>query len=139
MAARVLQSQEWTRLERVLKNAAVAEKGQVACIDTADGSLVPGAVSTTLLPIGLFESSATGDGVATIFVRLFASVAVVPLVNSATGPVDDGDVGSLTYIHSATEVSMTAAGKSVAGRVWGIVGSGAGATVYVQLTSGFAG
>jgi hypothetical protein len=129
----------WTRLERVLKNAAVAEKGQIACIDTADGSLVPGAVSLTLLPIGIFESSATGDGVATVFVRLFAPVEVVPLVNSATGPVDDGDVGSLTYVHSATDVSMTGTGKSVAGRVWGISGSGAGATVYVQLAAGFQG
>jgi hypothetical protein len=139
MAARVIQTQVWTRLERVLKNAAVAEKGQVACIDTSDGSLVPASVSLTLLPIGVFESSATGDGVATIFVRLFAPVEVVPMVSSATGPVADDDVGSLTFLHSATDVSMTGTGKSVAGRVWGLVGSGAGATVYVELAARFQG
>jgi hypothetical protein len=122
-----------------LKNGAVAEKGQIACIDTADGALVAGAVSPTLFPIGVFESSATGDGTATIFVRLFEAVEVIPMLNSSTGPVDDGDVGALTYIHSATEVSMTATGKSVAGRVWGISGVGAGATVYVQLAAGFQG
>ena len=132
MAERLIRTQTWSRLERVLKNGAVAEKGNVAAIDLTDGALVVGAVATTLFPIGYFESSLTGDGTKTISVALFREINIVPLVNSGTGPVDDGDVGNLTYLHSAFEVSMTGTGKSVAGRVWGIKGSGAGATVFVQ-------
>jgi hypothetical protein len=116
----------------VLKNTIVAEKGNIACLDTADGSLTVGAVSTTLIPIGWFESTLTGDGTATIGVQLFAEIDCVAMINSSTGPVAAANIGSNCYLHSAFEVSMTATGKSVLGRVWGLVGTGAGAVVYVQ-------
>lgn len=132
MAERLIRTQTWSRLERVLKNGAVAEAGNVACLDLTDGALVAGAVSLTLLPIGYFETSLTGDGTKTVFVQLFKEINIVPMVNSSTGPVDDGDVGNLTYLHSSFEVSMTGTGKSIAGRVWGVKGSGGGATVFVQ-------
>ena len=133
MAERLINSKKISRIERVLKNAAVAEKGNVACIDLDDGALVVGAVDTNYLPIGWFEDSLTGDGVKTIGVTLFSEIECAVLINSGTGPVADDDVGALCYLHSAFEVSMTGTGKSVAGRVWGITGSGAGAKVLVQM------
>lgn len=124
--------QVWTRFERVLKNGVTAARGDVACIDLDDGSLVVGAQDSNYFPIGRFEDAIVGDGTAVAKIRLFADVQIVPMVNASTDPVDDGDVGALCYLHSATEVSMTGTSKSIAGRVWGVKGSGAGSTVYVQ-------
>jgi hypothetical protein len=133
MAERLINSKGIDRIVRVLKSGAAAEKGNVACIDLDDGALVVGAVDANYLPIGWFEETLTGDGTATIGVKLFSPVECAVLINSSTGPVDDGDVGALCYLHSAFEVSMTATGKSIAGRVWGISGSGGGAKVFVEM------
>jgi hypothetical protein len=133
MAERLIHSKTISRIVRVLKSAAVAEKGNVACIDLDDGALVAGAVDLNYLPIGWFEESLTGDGTATIGVKLFNEVECAVMINSSTGPVDDGDVGALCYLHSAFEVSMTGTNKSIAGRVWGISGTGGGAKVYVEM------
>lgn len=135
MAERLINRKTIDRLERALANGEVAEKGAVACIDLTDGTLVAGAVSETLLAIGWFETSLTGDGTTVIGVKLFSEIPCAVLINSGTGPVADDDVGNLCYLHSAFEVSMTASGKSYAGRVWGIKGSGAGAKVLVQMAS----
>lgn len=133
MAERLINSKKISRIVRALKTAAVAEKGNVACIDLDDGALVAGAVDVNYLPIGWFEESLTGDGTTEIGVKLFHEIDCAVLVNSGTGPVDDGDVGALCFLHSSYEVSMTATGKSIAGRVWGITGSGAGAKVLVEM------
>jgi len=134
MAERLRNVKTISRIERALKNAASAEKGNVACIDTADGSLVPGAVSATLVPIGYFEDTLVGDGVTLIGVTLFAEIECAVMINSSVGPVADSDMLKTTYLHSSFEVSMTATGKSALGRVWGVIGSGAGAKVLVQTT-----
>lgn len=131
MAERLIQYKTISRLVLALKNAASAEKGNIACIDTADGSLVPGAVSTTLVPIGLFEDTLTGDGTTTIGVKLFKEWQCGMFVNASSGPVAAANRMQVCYLHSAFEVSMTATGKSKAGIVIDIVGSGAGAKVYV--------
>jgi hypothetical protein len=133
MAERLVHSKTISRIERVLANAAVAEKGNIACINLDDGSLVAGAVDANYLPIGWFEETLTGNGTTRIGVKLFSEVHLAALANSSVGPVDDGDVGALCFLHSSFEVSMTATGKSIAGRVWEIKGSGAGATVFVQM------
>lgn len=133
MAERLINSKVIDRIERALKLAEVAEKGNVAAIDLADGALVAGKVAATLLPIGWFEESLTGDGTTKIGVKLFAPIECAILINSSTGPVDDGDVGALCFLHSAFEVSMTATGKSIAGRVWEIKGTGGGAKVAVEM------
>lgn len=134
MSERLIHSKTISRIERILKLSAVAEKGNVACIDLDDGALVVGAVDANYLPIGWFEESLTGDGTTTIGVKLFSEIECAVLINSSTGPVDDGDVGALCYLHSAFEVSMTATGKSVAGRVWGVLsGSGGGAKILVEM------
>lgn len=133
MAERLINSKVISRIERALKNGEAAEKGNIAAIDLTDGALVVGAVAATLIPIGWFEETLTGDGTTKIGVTLFSPIECAVLINSGTGPVDDGDMCALCYLHSAFEVSMTATGKSFAGRVWGISGSGAGAKVFVQM------
>jgi len=110
----------WSRFRRVLKSAAVAEKGQIACLDTADGALVPAGVATTLVPIGYFTDSFTGDGVKVMEVQLFAEVTVQKLTASATGTPTDADAGKVVYLRTTPEVSTTSTGSSVAGRLWGV-------------------
>lgn len=128
--SRLVKTQVLTRLERLLKSGEVAVQGEVACIDLGDGALVPGSVATDLLPIGYFESNATGDGTLTVFVTLFSPVTVAAMISSGTGPVADDDVGNVCYLHNASSnVSMTSTGKSVAGRVWAVSGT----TVWVQM------
>lgn len=130
MAERLTRQARWSRFKRILKNATVAEKGQLACLDTADGALVPASVATTLRPIGTFEESFTGDGVKIATVKLFYEVELALFANASVGPVADANVGANCYIHSASaEVSMTATGKSIAGRVWGVITAG----VWVEV------
>jgi hypothetical protein len=129
MAERKVTSGRWSRIQRILKNAVVAEKGQIACIDTADGSLTVAAVSTTLVPIGFFEQSFTGDGVKVMSVKLFAEIDVQLFTASATGTPVDADVGKICYLRATPEVSTTATSSSVAGRIWGVTTAG----VWVQM------
>jgi hypothetical protein len=110
----------WSRFRRILKSGAVAEKGQIACIDTADGALVATSVATTLVPIGYFTDSFTGDGVKVMEVQLFAEITVQKLPASGTGAPVDADVGKVVYVHAASAVSTTSTGASVAGRLWGV-------------------
>lgn len=127
MAERKTRTARWSRIERALKLAAVAEKGNVAAIDLADGALVAAGLGATLLPIGYFEDSFTGDGVRKIKVRLFAEIDLALFGNAAASVADD-DVGNVCYLASTWEVSMTSTGAAVAGRVWGVGADG----VWVQ-------
>lgn len=124
MAERKLNTGRWSRFRRILKTAIVAEKGQIACLDTADGSLVSAVVSTTQIPIGYFEESFTGDGVRVMPVKLFAEIDVQCLTASATGAPVDADVGKIVYMRTSPEVSTTATSSSVAGRLWGVDSQG---------------
>lgn len=112
-----------TWLERVaiaLTNAVVAEKGKLAAIDTGTGLLTKGGVSTTLVPIGYFDESATGDGAALVAVRLFQGVWVHWFDNDSGVPVVAADLLSDVFILDDTTVSGLGTGRSVAGRVWAL-------------------
>lgn len=122
----------WSRFRRVLKPAAVAEKGQLACIDTADGALVPSSVATTLVPVGYFTDSFTGDGVKVMEVQLFAEVTLQKLAASGTGTPVDADVGKVVYLRATPEVSTTSTGSSVAGRLWGVESDGCWVQMFLN-------
>jgi hypothetical protein len=134
MAERKKVEARWSRIKRVLKTSAVAEKGQLACLDTGDsGLVVPAAVSTTLIPIGYFEESFTGDGSRRISIKLFTEIDVHLFTASATGAPLDADVGKVVYLRATPEVSTTATSSSVAGRLWAVTTEGC----WVQpLTAG---
>lgn len=120
MTDRMTRSEAWKYFEHPLTAAQVAEKGKLACIQTATGLLAKGAASTTLRPIGYFDEDATGDGVTKVRVRLFDEIWIHWFANDVGVPVVAADVGKLCYILNDTTVTGDATGHSAAGRVWAI-------------------
>lgn len=120
MADRMTRKEVWGYFERPLKNAVVAVKGQIACIDTADGALVPVSTATTLVPIGYFKESFTGNGTRVMRVELFKDVVLHRFDNDTVGTdgVEDADVMKVCYLKDGSTVTEVATGRSVAGRVW---------------------
>lgn len=129
MAERGKLIETWAYLERALKSAAVAEKGKIACIDTADGALVPVSAAGTLVPIGYFSQSMTGDGTTTCRVELFRELRLHRFLNDATTAVTDAQLMQLCYAKDGQTVSGDGTSRSVAGRVWAANAS----TVLVEM------
>lgn len=121
MVARMTRNEAWEYFERPLTNTQVAERGEMACLDTATGLLALGDTSTTLRPIGYFDEDATGDGTTNVRVRLFDEIRVHWFTNDTGGtPVVAADIGSLCWILDERTVTGNATGASPAGRVWAI-------------------
>ena len=124
MAERQHRHEEWSTYTGTLLAAEVAEKGNIACIQTSSGKIVAGDAATGLIPIGTFMETKTAPvGDTTIKIRLFRKVNIDWFANDAGGtPADAGDVGSNCYVLDAATVSMDddSAGRSVAGRVWAV-------------------
>lgn len=138
MAERSRRREAWSYFEHVLANAEDAEKGHIACIDTASGELVAGQSGTGLLPIGYFEETLTGDGVKAVRVQLFREIWLDRFDNaSAPDAVGASDVGSVCYLADSTTVTTDASGNSVAGRVWKV--SAEGVLVQMALDMGIEG
>lgn len=121
MAERNVKMEEWGAAEYVLTNAAVAEKGKMACLDVSTNSEVkPGAVDTDLIPLGIFDQTLTGDGTKKVRVRLFHPLRLFWWTNDGTNPVTANDVGSDCYIVNDTTVSILSTGRSKAGKVFAV-------------------
>lgn len=115
--------ESWSYLSITLTNLAVAVKGELACLDTTTGEVTVGGTSTTLLPIGKFYENKTGDGSATVKVRLFREINLFWWDNDAApNNVVASDVGNEVYIVDGRTVSTSSAGstRSKAGRVWAV-------------------
>lgn len=113
----------YTRYERVLKSGDVAVKGERAFFDTSAGYVVAAAAtSTTLIPIGFFDESKTGDGTKKIGVTLDRELLADWLDNDETNPVLTTDIGSECYVVDGRTVSISSASstRSKAGRVWDV-------------------
>lgn len=118
MTERIIREANWGHNDFVLTSGEVAEKGHMACFDTSTGEVVPGQLSTTLLPIGWFAESLTGDGVKKVAVRLFEEIAAAWWQNDSAGtPVLAADVGQECYVLNSSGVTMDSSGASKAGRV----------------------
>jgi hypothetical protein len=104
----------------VLTTAILAEKGKMACLDTTTGKVTKGAASATLIPVGYFNETMTGDGTAQVIVRLFREVKLHWWTNDGVAPVVSADIGSDCYIKDDTTVSSDGTGRSVAGKVWAL-------------------
>lgn len=120
-------------LKVVLQSGVVAEKGKVACIDTATGEAVVSQSGAGLVPFGWFDESFTGDGTKKIKVNLFREKRLAFFLNSApANNVTEADIGSVCYLAAAAStVTTDATGASVAGRVWLVDSVG----VYVEPAS----
>lgn len=101
-----------------LTNGAAAVKGQRACLDTSTGKLTVVSTSTTLLSIGTFAETKTGDGTSKCRVQLPDGVTCEIWANdSAANDVDATDVGNTCYMKDGSTVSMLSTGRSAAGIV----------------------
>lgn len=126
MAERMTRREAWSYIERVLASGKVAEKGHIACVELATGEITPAATDTTLRPIGVFDQNLTGDGTATVRVRLFREIWLDRYDNSAADPIADADFGELCYLEDSETVALTSGTntRSVAGRIWGVTSAG---------------
>jgi hypothetical protein len=112
-------------LRAVLTEAAVAVKGETACIDTATGLFHVAGVSATLIPVGTFTESITGDGVKTTLVQTFEEIRAQEWINDGVAPIAiPTNFGGPAYIKDGRTVTATALGHSKAGIVVGIDSTG---------------
>lgn len=111
---RMVLEQHWGYYTYRLKSGVQSEKGKLACLDTADPTVITkGAVSTTLIPIGIFMSTALGDGSKTVQVKLFHEIQGVYWNND--GSIDANDVGAFAYIKDDQTVTLDDSGASLLG------------------------
>ena len=109
-----------THVEYVLTNVVLAEKGKIAVVDTATGLVTKGAVSATLVPIGYFDETKTGDGTLSVRIALFQGVWVHWFANDTGTAVVAADLLGPCYIFDDETVTGDATGATVAGRVWAL-------------------
>ena len=101
-----------------LANGEVAERGKLACIDTANaGVIVAGQTATGLIPIGRFMADLTGDGTTKVPIRFFHEITPIWWDNDTVTAVAIADRGTLCYIKDAETVSGDNTGRSAAGLV----------------------
>jgi hypothetical protein len=121
MADRMTTEDNWGYAALPLTSSSVAVKGELACIDTSTGKAEVGGTSETLLPIGYFLESKTGDGTETIKIRLFQEAKLHWWDNDdSPNEVAAADVGSEVYIKDGRTVSTLSTNRSKAGRVWAV-------------------
>lgn len=118
MAERMVVEAHWGHQALVLANGEVAEKGKLACIDTANnGVIVKGKAAAGLISIGIFHESLTGDGVKKVQIKLHREIQATWWDNDGTNPVAITDRGKLCYLVDDTTVSILSTGRSIAGMV----------------------
>lgn len=123
MTERAVKKSFWSRASLVLTNASAAVKGEIACFNTATGIVDIVSAITTLLPIGYFSESKTGDGSAEVGIDLFQGLDLQWFDNDTGTPVVTTDIGNECYLKDGRTVIMTASTRSRAGRVWAISAS----------------
>jgi len=132
MGERMTRQETWSYGTHVLKNGTDAVKGEIACLEIGSGLVVPGDDAVDLLPIGYFDESVEGDGVATVNVRYFVEHRLDRFDNdTAPNAVEAADVGGFCFIKDGRTVSALGTDRSVAGRVWGVTARG----VLVEMAS----
>ncbi len=129
MTDRMVTEAVWGYQDFVLKSGVLAERGKLAVIDTADGSITKGGTAATLLPLGLWMQTLTGDGVKKIQVQLFHPINARWWDNDTAGtPAVAADVGKAAYIKDDQTVTRATTG-SVLGLILAIDAS-KGVLVY---------
>lgn len=122
MAQRTTRIETFLYVDLPLKSAVVAEQGNIACIDTADGALVGVSTATTLIPIGVFDEGMnfTGNGTTKARVKLFKEIRAARFLNDTGTAVTAAQRLQLCYLKDGATVSGDSTGRSVAGRVWDV-------------------
>jgi len=101
-----------------LTNGAAAVKGEEACLDTSTGLLTVVSASTTLLSVGRFAETMTGNGTTKCRVQLPMGI-MAELWNNDDSPNDVAadDVGNTCYMKDGKTVSTLSTSRSAAGIV----------------------
>lgn len=122
MAERMVTEAHWGYYAFVLANGEVAERGKLACIDTANGGIIiKGKAAAGLIQLGIFHESLTGDGVKKVQVKLHREIQATWWDNDGTSPVALTDRGKLCYMKTDAMVSIDGTSRSVAGLVLDVV------------------
>jgi hypothetical protein len=120
MAERMVTKAYWGYHLYTLKSGVLAEKGKMAAIDTADGSVTKGATSTTLIPLGIFAETLTGNGTLQIQVELFEEIVGRWWNNDTGAAVTAAMLGQACYIKDDQTVTSLSTGASKAGTVMAV-------------------
>lgn len=116
---RMIEEVEWGFVDLVLKTGEHAEKGHLACIETATGQIVRGNSGAGLIPFGLFYSTReiVGDGVTKVTIKLFRAISAYWWANDDAAPVAAAEVGSIAYLKDDVTASADDTGRSPLGLV----------------------
>lgn len=117
MTDRVKRPANWGFKQFKLTSGVLAERGKLACGDTSTGKVTKGGTSTTLIPIGWFAETMTGDGTALVNVELFSEIRAAWWDNDTGTPVLETDTFNEAYVKDETIVIMDSTGRSRAGRI----------------------
>lgn len=121
-----------TAIELPLATGVTPVVNDTACLNTATGKVTIASALTTLIPIGRFRESFTGDDTKKIEIELFQEIELYAYKNDGAGLVGAANLLTNVYLVNSTTVSTVATSRSVAGRPWKIDGSGSAATVWIQ-------
>lgn len=117
MADRMVTRAAWGYQDFVLKSGVQAERGKIACIDSADGSITKGAASATLIPLGIFVNTVLGDGVKTVTVEMWQEIGLRWWINDTVAAVVAADLGTVVFMKDDQTVSGDGTGRSPLGIV----------------------
>lgn len=120
------QTEAWKFREFPVPMGYIAHQGGIAAIETtagaAQGKVIPGASVATLVVIGVFAETVDAMAAASVVtVDLCTEVHIEWFANATAGDaVTAAHVGQLCYLVDDQTVMITAANKSIAGRVWAV-------------------
>jgi hypothetical protein len=114
-------------------------KGGIACLDQSTGKCEPGHSESDLLVIGKFAETVDATAAeALINVEFPREIWVQWWVNAASS-IAASDVGNLCFVLDDQSVTLTAAGNSVAGRIWAVDAARGVAVEMLQAPSSASG
>lgn len=115
---RVIQEDQGGYRTLPLANGEVAERGKLACIDTANaGVIIVGKTAVGLVPIGIFAESFTGNGTRGILIRMHREYQGTWWNNDAAALIANTDRGKAVYMKDAETVTLVATGRSAIGMI----------------------
>jgi hypothetical protein len=113
----------WKHREFTLASGNKAYKGGRACISPGTGKVVPASSTPGLIPIGIFDQTVDATaGDKKVSVDLERELVIEWFVNDTGGgnAVAPTDLGSNAFMKDDQTVTMNAAARSIAGRIWAV-------------------
>lgn len=135
--------EEWSERKLPLAATIVVYPGAIVCLDTADGYYKIGAISTTLINVGIAQEAADSTGAAagavTVNTKFHRPIRGRWFLNGTAGDaVAVANRGSDCYLLDDQTVSVSSNGstRSKAGRIWEVATIDGQSCVFVEPFSG---